>query len=101
MARKRSLPSKHFSVPCWLYVGQSCIAVEELPKLSGTVGSFVRWNADQNASGILNAQNLNQKFPSYASENSTNANIEIAFGGNQPHNNQSPGLGAYVWHRTA
>ena len=82
-------------------MAKDSITVEELPKLSGTAGKFIHWNNDQTASGIFNVKNFGGKFPSTASENSTNADITIAFGGDQPHGNISPSLGAYVWHRTA
>ena len=77
------------------------LTTDELPKLSGQVGTFIRWNNDQNASGILNAENTGTPFPSTEAKNSTNANIIISFGGDKPHENLSPCLAAYGWRRTA
>lgn len=77
------------------------MTTDELPKLSGQVGTFIRWNNDQNASGILNAKNTGIKFPSSEANNSTNANITISFGGDKPHENLSPCVAAYCWKRTA
>ncbi len=77
------------------------VTTDELPKLSGQVGNFLRWNDHQNVSGIFNAVNLGGKFPSSAGENTTNANITIAFGGNVAHENLPPCVAAYGWRRTA
>ena len=77
------------------------MTVDELPSVSGSVGEFIRWNNNQNASGCLSTVNKSNKFPSAANENAINSNITIAFGNDKAHQNTPLAMAAYGWKRTA
>lgn len=75
------------------------LTVGELPKISGAVRNYVIWGTDQAESGVLHSSVGGVKFPSSSSENAYGATISISFGDNQHHNNISPGIAVYCWHR--
>ena len=77
------------------------LTTDELPKISGSVSSLLRWNTDKAQSGVLKAVEGTSKFPSTQSENVSNSTVSIEFGGDKPHNNLSPCVAAYGWRRTA
>lgn len=77
------------------------LTTDELPKISGSVSSLIRWNTDKTQSGVLNAVEGTSKFPSTQSENTSNSTVSIEFGKNVAHENLSPCVAAYVWRRTA
>jgi hypothetical protein len=79
----------------------SQVSTDELPKISGSVSSLIRWNTDKTQSGVLNAVEGTSKFPSTQSENTSNSTVSIEFGKNVAHENLSPCVAAYVWRRTA
>lgn len=76
-------------------------ATDELPKISGSVSSLIRWNTGKIQSGVLKAVEGTSKFPSSTSENASNSTVSIEFGGDKPHENLSPCVAAYGWRRTA
>lgn len=77
------------------------LTTDELPKISGSVSSLLRWNTGKTQSGVLKAVEGTSKFPSTQSENASNSTVSIEFGGDKPHNNLSPCVAAYGWRRTA
>lgn len=77
------------------------LTTDELPKISGSVSSLIRWNTDKTQSGVLKAVEGTSKFPSTQTENASNSTVSIEFGGNVAHENLSPCLAAYGWRRTA
>lgn len=82
-----------------IYLASYGIAVGELPEVSGTVGKYLIWNNEQAESGVLHSSVTGTRFPSAATENVRGAMISISFGNNQRHNNISPGIAVYGWHR--
>ena len=50
----------------------------QFPDITGSVGDFIRWKANQSESGSLYATNGLAKFPSSAEENAVNSNIKIS-----------------------
>lgn len=77
------------------------LTTDELPKISGSVSSLIRWNTDKTQSGVLKAVEGTSKFPSTQTENASNSTVSIEFGGDKPHENLSPSMAAYGWRRTA
>ena len=77
------------------------LTADELPKISGSVSSLMRWNTGKTQSGVLKAVEGTSKFPSTQSENVSNSTVSIEFGGDKPHENLSPCVAAYGWRRTA
>lgn len=77
------------------------VTTDELPKISGSVSSLLRWNTGKTQSGVLKAVEGTEKLPSRQNENASNSTISIEFGGDSPHNNLSPCVAAYGWRRTA
>lgn len=77
------------------------LTTDELPKISGSVSSLLRWNTGKTQSGVLKAVEGTSKFPSTQGENASNSTVSIEFGGDKPHNNLSPCVAAYGWRRTA
>ena len=77
------------------------LTTDELPKISGSVSSLIRWNTDKTQSGVLKAVEGTSKFPSTQTENASNSTVSIEFGGNVAHENLSPCVAAYGWRRTA
>lgn len=77
------------------------LTTDELPKISGSVSSLMRWNTGKTQSGVLKAVEGTSKFPSTQSENVSNSTVSIEFGGDKPHENLSPCVAAYGWRRTA
>ena len=77
------------------------LTTDELPKISGSVSSLLRWNTGKTQSGVLKAVEGTSKFPSTQSENASNSTVSIEFGGDKPHENLSPCVAAYGWRRTA
>lgn len=75
------------------------LTVGELPEVSGTVKNYIMWGNDRAESGVLHSSVGNVRFPSAAAENAYGAEISISFGNNQRHNNISPGIAVYGWHR--
>ena len=75
-------------------------ATDELPKISGSVSSLIRWNTDKTQSGVLKAVEGISKFPSTQTENASNSTVSIEFGKNVAHENLSPCVAAYGWRRT-
>lgn len=74
----------------------------ELPALSGSLKHAVVWNDDFTATGILRGSYKGSiRFDSSARENNYDAQINVNFGGNQPHNNMPPYIACYGWRRTA
>jgi hypothetical protein len=82
-----------------LSLAQNRVAVGELPKISGAVGKYILWGNNQAESGVLHSSVGGTKFPSVATENTYGATISISFGDNQHHNNISPVIAVYCWHR--
>ena len=76
-------------------------ATDELPKISGSVTSLLRWNTGKTQSGVLKAAEGTSSFPSTATENVSNSTLSIEFGKDTPHENLSPCVAAYGWRRTA
>lgn len=76
------------------------LTTDELPKISGSVSSLIRWNTDKTQSGVLKAVEGTSKFPSTQTENASNSTVSIEFGGDKPHENLSPCVAAYGWRRT-
>lgn len=66
------------------------LTVEELPKVSGSIGTYIIWGDGRNESGVLHNNVGGTKFPSVATENAYSSNISISFGNDQPHNNMPP-----------
>lgn len=64
-----------------------------------TVGTYLIWGDNQAESGVLHSSVNGSRFPSATSENAYGATISISFGDNQHHNNISPGIAVYGWHR--
>ena len=77
------------------------LTTEELPKISGSVSSLIRWQNNKTQSGVLKAVEGISKFPSLQSENTSNSTVSIEFGGDAPHNNIPPVIASYAWRRTA
>lgn len=77
------------------------LTTDELPKISGSVSSLLRWNTGKTQSGVLKAVEGTSKFPSTQTENASNSTVSIEFGNNVAHENLSPCLAAYGWRRTA
>lgn len=77
------------------------LTTDELPKISGSVSSLLRWNTGKTQSGVLKAVEGTSKFPSSTSENASNSTVSIEFGKNVAHENLSPCVAAYGWRRTA
>ena len=75
------------------------MTVGELPEVSGTVGTYLIWGNNKAESGVLHSSVSDVRFPSAATENAYGAKISISFGNNQRHNNISPGIAVYGWHR--
>jgi len=74
----------------------------ELPALSGKAGVYMRYKDSDPATGILQkTQSGTIKFPSIGEQDCVNSTIEIAFGGDQPHNNMPPYYAMPFWIRTA
>lgn len=82
-----------------LIMSDDVVLIGELPKVSGAVGKYLIWGSNQAESGVLHSSVGNVKFPSAATENAYGAEISISFGNNQRHNNISPGIAVYGWHR--
>lgn len=80
---------------------QHTLTEAELPKLSGKISRMIRYGTSGSCSGIISAELTSTKFPSSAEENCTSWDVDIAFGGDQPHNNMPPYLAVYMWQRTA
>lgn len=77
------------------------LIADELPKISGSVSSLIRWNTNKTQSGVLKAVEGTSKLPSTQTENASNSTVSIEFGGDKPHENLSPCLAAYAWRRQA
>lgn len=77
----------------------SQISVDEIERVEGYVSSVLRWNNKQTQGGILSAENGANRFPSFASENTCNATIKIAFGGGGYHCNVGRSTSVYCWRR--
>lgn len=77
------------------------MTTDELPKISGSVSSLLRWNTGKAQSGVLKAAEGTSRFPSTATENVSNSTISIEFGKDTPHENLPPCTAAYAWMRTA
>ena len=77
------------------------LTTDELPKISGSVSSLLRWNTGKAQSGVLKAAEGTSSFPSTATENVSNSTISIEFGKDTPHENLPPCTAAYAWMRTA
>lgn len=75
------------------------IAVDELPKVEGTAGHFIRWLNNQEQSGVLSVTNGGSKFPSVSTENACDAVLNLSFGANAPHGNLSPVNACYMFRR--
>lgn len=76
------------------------ITVGELPEVSGAVKNYILWGDDRAESGVLHSS-VGAKMPvaSFGSENVYRAEVSISLGNNQRHNNISPGIAVYGWHR--
>ena len=83
----------------FVYLEENRVAVGELPKISGSVRNYIIWGDNQAESGVLHSSVNGSRFPSATSENAYGATISISFGDNQHHNNISPGIAVYGWHR--
>lgn len=77
------------------------LTTDELPKISGSVSSLLRWNTGKAQSGVLKAAEGTSSFPSTATENVSNSTLSIEFGKDTPHENLPPCTAAYAWMRTA
>ena len=77
------------------------LTTDELPKISGSVSSLLRWNTGKAQSGVLKAVEGTSSFPSTATENVSNSTISIEFGKDTSHENLPPCTAAYAWMRTA
>lgn len=77
------------------------LTTDELPKISGSVTSLLRWNTGKTQSGVLKAVEGTSKFPSSNSENVSNTTVSIEFGKDAAHENLPPMVAAYGWKRTA
>lgn len=77
------------------------LTTDELPKISGSVTSLLRWNTGKTQSGVLKAAEGTSSFPSMATENVSNSTLSIEFGKDTPHENLPPMVAAYGWKRTA
>lgn len=77
------------------------LTTDELPKISGSVSSLLRWNSNKAQSGVLKAVEGTSKFPSSSKESASNSTISIEFGNNVPHENLPPSIASYGWRRTA
>ena len=77
------------------------VSTDELPKISGSVSSLLRWKNNKTQSGVLKAEEGKDRFPSTQSENIFNSTVSIEFGNNVAHENLSPCVAAYGWRRTA
>lgn len=77
------------------------LTTDELPKISGSVTSLMRWNTGKAQSGVLKAAEGTSRFPSTATENISNSTLSIEFGKDTPHENLPPCIAAYGWKRTA
>ena len=66
------------------------LKIDELPKVSGSVGTYIIWGSNRNESGVLHNNVGGTKFPSSATENAYDSKISISFGNDQPHNNMPP-----------
>ena len=75
------------------------LTVDELPKVEGIAGHFIRWLSKQEQSGALSVTNGDNKFPSVSSENACNAVLNLSFGANAPHSNLSPVNACYMFKR--
>jgi hypothetical protein len=77
------------------------LTTDELPKISGSVSSLMRWNTGKVQSGVLKAVEGTSKFPSSQTENVSNTTVSIEFGKDVAHENLPPCTAAYAWMRTA
>jgi hypothetical protein len=77
------------------------LTTDELPKISGSVSSLLRWNTGKVQSGVLKAVEGTSKFPSSSSENVSNTTVSIEFGKDVAHENLPPMVAAFAWKRTA
>ena len=66
------------------------LTINEMPKISGSIGTYIIWGSNRNESGVLHNNVGGTKFPSAAAENAYSSNISISFGNDQPHNNMPP-----------
>ena len=84
-------------------------ATDELPAISGTIGSRNGDNGgifERNATGVFSYQDP-EKGRTYAVEGDHSESwvsyhtAKLSFGGNVAHNNIQPSVCAYCWKRTA
>ena len=79
------------------------MTVGELPNINGKFGCGVpNYHSTGYANGVFSGIDfgVTEKRPG-ASENGNVFGYSINFGNNERHNNVSPCVGAYLWHRTA
>ena len=74
------------------------VTVGELPKIMSTI-AVEDANATQEVSTSYFRYGNNHNYRFYTMEN--DHDLIVPFGQNQAHNNISPSISAYIWHRTA
>ena len=74
----------------------------ELPTLSGSTPNIFTGGQSGGTSGIVkHTVASNRQYTTNGTSTNSWQSYEIAFGGDQPHNNMPPYLAVYVWKRTA
>ena len=75
------------------------LTVGEMPHITGEIGQFLKWNAQQSQSGVLHTTSTGVQFPSAESQNCIGAIIGISFGNDEYHNNLPPSLVVFRFKR--
>ena len=74
----------------------------ELPKLSGSTPNIFTGGQSGGTSGIVtHTVSSNRQYTTNGTSTNSWQSYEIAFGGDQAHNNMPPYIVAYCWHRIA
>lgn len=76
------------------------LTTDELPHLEGSFPASVTSNYQKEATGIVSSVDGFTKS-TWGTDRSNTWGFEIAFGGNQPHENIPPVIASYGWKRTA
>lgn len=88
---------------CFKHLVQNCIAVGELPHITGTFACVVPTYHNRFTDGVFSAIDFGDKSGSISNGADRSGIIygyRIEFGNNQHHNNTSPCVSAYIWRRT-
>lgn len=83
---------------CFKHLVQNCLAVGELPKIISTI-AVEDTNSTQKSKSNFFKWDYGINYRLYTATSALD--FIVPFGQNQAHNNISPSISAYIWHRTA